>query len=161
MLGDFAVGKTSLVRRFVDQQFSEKYHTTVGVKIDTKSIPLPNGESQKAVLWDIAGADDIDDLRGNYLRGMHGYLLVCDSTRQPTLEAAAQIHRRICEVHGALPMRLLLNKQDLTDEIEVTYDSLESHGLGDARRLLTSALTGANVETAFEELAYAIALAAR
>ncbi len=58
MIGDFAVGKTSLVARFVSSTYSEKYITTVGVKIDTKNIALDSGQEMKLVLWDIAGDDD-------------------------------------------------------------------------------------------------------
>ena len=161
MLGDFAVGKTSLVRRFVDQAFEEKYLTTVGVKIDTKLVDLPNGAQAKLVVWDIAGADDIDALRGNYLRGLNGYLLVCDGTRLPTLEAAARIRESVAQVAGDVPMRLLVNKQDLVDQTEITEAELAEYGMGDVRRLLTSALTGANVDTAFQELAYAITVEKR
>lgn len=156
MLGDFAVGKTSLVRRYVDQQFSDGYLTTVGVKIDTKEIDLPNGEAIKIVLWDIAGADSVDSLRASYLRGMAGYLLVCDATRIPTVQAAADLRQWVNESMGELPMRLLINKQDLGDQVEVDDQHLRTAGLADAPQLLTSALTGANVELAFEELAYAV-----
>ena len=57
MIGDFAVGKTSLVSRYVRQTFSEAYQTTIGVKIDSKIIQLPSGDDLKLVLWDIAGSN--------------------------------------------------------------------------------------------------------
>jgi small GTP-binding protein len=79
MLGGFSVGKTSLIKRFVESVFSEKYLTTVGVKIDTKTVDV-QGRSVNLILWDIAGEDDTATIRMSYLRGCSGYLLVADGT---------------------------------------------------------------------------------
>ena len=88
MVGTFAVGKTSLVRQFDDSVYSEKYHTTVGVKVDKKIVIV--GENEVTlVLWDIEGATGSLELRQSYLRGAAGYLLVADGTRPDTLTAAA------------------------------------------------------------------------
>ena len=62
MLGEFGVGKTSLVRRFVHSIFSDRYMTTVGLKIDTREIEMEKGENVKLIIWDIAGTDDIAEL---------------------------------------------------------------------------------------------------
>src|SRR5215211_7084781 len=86
MLGGFSVGKTSLVKRFVESVFSETYLTTVGVKIDKKTVDL--GErAVNLILWDVAGEDDISAVRMSYyyLRGCAGYVLVADGTRPSTL----------------------------------------------------------------------------
>jgi len=80
MLGAFSVGKTSLVKRYVDSVFSETYLTTVGVKIDKKVIDL-SGRTVNLILWDLAGEDDINAFRMAYLRGAAGYVLVADGTR--------------------------------------------------------------------------------
>ena len=75
MLGGFSVGKTSLVKRYVQSIFSESYLTTVGVKIDKKTVTLVDREVH-LILWDLAGEDDMSSLRMSYLRGSAGYVLV-------------------------------------------------------------------------------------
>jgi GTPase SAR1 family protein len=84
MLGGFSVGKTSLVKRYVDSVFSETYLTTVGVKIDKKTVDLSD-RIVNLILWDLAGEDDIASLRMSYLRGTAGYVLVADGTRPSTI----------------------------------------------------------------------------
>ena len=85
LLGGFGVGKTSLVRRYVQSIFSDTYLTTVGVKIEKKMVNV--GAAEVAlILWDIAGEDDITGIRTSYLRGAAGYFLVVDVTRGETLE---------------------------------------------------------------------------
>jgi small GTP-binding protein len=79
MLGSFSVGKTSLVARYVSSVFSDKYLTTVGVKIDKKTVAV-DGADVTLLLWDIYGEDDFQKLRMSYLRGASGYLLVVDGT---------------------------------------------------------------------------------
>ena len=86
MLGASAVGKTSLVGRFVQGIFSDKYLTTVGVKIDKKKVSLDSGE-MTLMLWDIYGQDEFQTIRDTYLRGATGYLLVADGTRYSTLDS--------------------------------------------------------------------------
>ena len=88
LLGAFGVGKTSLVRRYVDTIFSDTYLTTVGVKIDKKVMTV-GSEQMALILWDIAGEDAVSAVRVTYLRGAAGYLLVVDGTRPETLETAA------------------------------------------------------------------------
>lgn len=90
MLGAFSVGKTSLVKRFVQSIFSETYLTTVGVKIDKKNVVLSD-RIVTLILWDLAGEDDIASLRMSYLRGSAGYVLVADGTRPSTLEIALSL----------------------------------------------------------------------
>ena len=94
MLGSFAVGKSSLVRRFVENMFSEKYMTTIGVKIEKKIIDLKN-QSLTLVIWDIAGENGFHQIQGTYLRGMSGYILVADKTRTSTLDIAINIHKTV------------------------------------------------------------------
>ena len=71
MLGGFSVGKTSLVKRFITGKFSEKYHTTIGVKIDQKSLCVDDTE-MLLVLWDVYGEDDFQKVRASYLQGSAG-----------------------------------------------------------------------------------------
>ena len=152
MLGAFGVGKTSLVRRYVQSIFSDTYLTTVGVKIDKKTLTL-EGESLILILWDIAGEDEVAPIRLSYLRGAAGYLLVADGTRSETLEVARSIQSRVEAEIGSVPFFALLNKADLEESWDVSADSiaaLESAGWGVVR---TSAKTGQGVEEAFQELA--------
>jgi small GTP-binding protein len=154
MLGSFSVGKTSLVRRFVDSIFDDKYHTTIGVKVD-KKIVKTNGEEVTLVLWDIHGEDVYQKMRMSYLRGMSGYLLVADGTRRQTLDDALSLNERVVQEFGRVPSFLLLNKCDLTDqwEIEPSQESkLAGAGWNVSR---TSAKTGDAVEMVFLQLAQA------
>ncbi len=87
MVGAFAVGKTSLVQRYVRSVFSEKYQTTIGVKIDQKEVEY-NGKTINLLLWDIHGEDDFMKVKPTYLIGASGYFLVADNTRAETLQTA-------------------------------------------------------------------------
>jgi len=126
MLGTFAVGKTSLVRRFVESNYSDKYHTTVGVKVDKKIVPV-GAEEATLLLWDIEGSESEHDLRKSYLRGASGYLLVADGTRLDTLYKALALQSRAEETIGRVPCLLLANKTDLADMWEI--DSREKAAL--------------------------------
>lgn len=156
MLGAFSVGKTSLVKRFVESVFSEAYLTTVGVKVDKKTVNFSD-RTVNLILWDLAGEDDVSSLRMSYLRGSAGYVLVADGTRPATLEVARSLHRRVEAEFGSLPFVLLLNKHDLRGEWAI--DDAEVEGV---RRhgwwvRSTSARTGEGVEDAFGTLAERVA----
>ncbi|MFK7955752.1 MAG: Rab family GTPase [Lysobacterales bacterium] len=153
VLGDFAVGKTSLVRRFVDQAFSDRYLTTVGVKIDTRVVEPSADEQVKLVIWDIAGADEMDALRTNYVRGASGIVLVCDLTRAETLTTAKKLQREVASRFGAVPLCLLANKLDLKGEREVDDMTLKQLADSGWDVFTTSAKTGHNVDEALTRLA--------
>jgi small GTP-binding protein len=156
MLGGFSVGKTSLVKRFVESVFSEAYLTTVGVKIDKKIVDLP-GRIVNLILWDLAGEDDIASLRMSYLRGAAGYVLVADGTRPSTLDVALSLRNRVEADYGSLPFVLLLNKNDLTEQWAI--GDAEVAGLRNNGWWVrpTSARTGEGVEDAFTDLAVRLA----
>jgi len=152
MLGSFAVGKTSLVRRYVESIFSDVYHTTVGVKIDKKNVQV-GGTEVSLVLWDIYGEDDYQKMRWTYLRGASGYLLVADGMRKATVEKAFELEQRAREEAGALPFVFVINKSDLLQDWEVDA-ALESQIAGKNWSVLhSSAKTGEGVEEAFSLLA--------
>lgn len=151
MLGTFAVGKTSLVARFVKSIFSEKYHTTVGVKIDKKTVTAGDQEVT-LVLWDIHGEDEFQKIRQSYLRGTSGYLLVADGTRRPTLELAVALQQNVEGIVGKVPFILLLNKCDLTEEWEIDEAAIEALRTSGWTVIRTSAKTGQGVEEAFTTL---------
>jgi small GTP-binding protein len=152
MLGGFSVGKTSLVKRFVESVFSEAYLTTIGVKIDKKTVDL--GErAVNLILWDVAGEDDISTVRMTYLRGCAGYMLVADGTRPTTLEVALSLRERVEAEHGALPFVLLLNKSDLQDQWAIGGEQVDELRQAGWSVRSSSARTGEGVEDAFRELA--------
>jgi hypothetical protein len=155
MLGSFSVGKTSLVRRFVESIFSDTYLTTVGVKIDKKVLQV-GGRDLTLMLWDIYGEDQFQSLRMSYLRGAAGYLLVADGTRRATLEKAVAIQEEAEKALGPVRFVLALNKCDLTDQWEIEPEK-ESELAGRGwSAIRTSAKTGEGVELAFQTLARAM-----
>lgn len=152
MLGSYAVGKTSLVRRFVEGIFSEKYLTTIGVKISKKSIALDD-EQVDLILWDLNGQDRFQNVSMSYLRGSAAYLLVADGTRRDTLDVAMSLHERARDTLGAVPFLLLINKQDLADDWELDDEILDDLRDQGWTVLATSAKTGTRVDEAFMTLA--------
>jgi small GTP-binding protein len=156
LLGAFGVGKTSLVRRYVDTIFSDTYLTTVGVKIDKKVMTV-GSEEMALILWDIAGEDAVAAVRVSYLRGAAGYLLVIDGTRPETLDTAASIQSRITAEIGAVPFLALLNKADLVEDWAIAPERVEQLEAAGWTFRRTSAKTGDSVEDAFQELAARLA----
>ena len=152
MLGSFAVGKTSLVQRFVQSIYSDKYHTTVGVKVDKKVVPV-GADQVTLLLWDIEGAETEHDLRKSYLRGASGYLLVADGTRNDTLYKALALQSRAEETVGSVPFLLLLNKSDLAEMWDIDSREMAALEQKDWQVMNTSAKTGQGVEEAFLTLA--------
>ncbi len=152
MLGSFSVGKSSLVRRYVQSIFEEKYLTTVGVKIDKKTVRV-DGDDVLIMLWDIYGEDDFQKLRMNFLRGASGYLLVADGTRRATLDKALELNERVQAGPDAAPVVLVVNKVDLAPDWEVTGELLDELRTKGWQPLKSSAKTGESVEDAFLALA--------
>ena len=156
MLGAFSVGKTSLVKRFVQSIFSETYLTTVGVKIDKKNVELSD-RIVTLILWDLAGEDDIASLRMSYLRGSAGYVLVADGTRPATLEIALSLRQRVEADFGTLPFVLLVNKSDLREQWAISDEDVEALRGNGWWVQSTSARTGEGVDDAFKALAERVA----
>ncbi|MDY6953572.1 MAG: Rab family GTPase [Thermodesulfobacteriota bacterium] len=152
MLGAFAVGKTSLVQQYVYSIFSEKYHTTVGVKVDKKEISLSGGDIG-LILWDLHGEDEFQEVRMSYLRGASGCLYVIDGTRRATLDVALDLRRRAEEAIGVVPFILAFNKWDLSQEWEIDQNTVDGLAEEGALVMRTSAKTGQQVEEAFRSLA--------
>ncbi len=151
MVGAFGVGKTSLVARFVHSIFSEKYHTTVGVKIDKKIVQRAGGEVT-LILWDLAGEDALTTVKPVHLKGASGYLLVMDGLRRNTLDVGVDLQRRVTDVVGAVPFVCVINKADLRETWEIQQSDLEKlHAMG-WTVVETSAKTGTAVEGVFATL---------
>ncbi|HTW24111.1 MAG TPA: Rab family GTPase [Candidatus Baltobacteraceae bacterium] len=151
MLGSFAVGKTSLVRRYVESIYSDTYHTTVGVKIDKKMVQVGSQEVT-LILWDLYGEDEFQKMRWSYVKGASGYLLVADGTRRATFEKALMLEEGVRDAVGALPFIFVLNKADLASVWEI--DAAMESGLVDKgwEVMRASAKTGENVDAAFRKL---------
>lgn len=150
LLGSFSVGKTSLVKRFVDSMFDERYLTTVGVKVDKKQLTV-DGTDLSLMIWDLAGEDGYSTIRTTYLRGAAGYILVMDGTRPASFDTAMEVQQLAEEVLGDVPFVTAINKADLVDEWVMTDEQL--NGLDDKFDLMrTSAKTGDNVEKLFSRL---------
>ena len=160
MIGAGGSGKTALVNRFLTQKFSEEYIVTIGSQFAVKTVAVDssNGRSivVKLLVWDLAGQQRFDFIRGSYYRGSKGALLVYDTTRKSTW---VELPKWIKETEDALgeriPIILLANKVDLAESRVITSEMgqqfVEEYGL--SGYLETSALTGENVERAFYLLA--------
>ncbi len=151
LVGSLAVGKTSIVSRFVRSMFPERYLCTVGVKIDRKLVRFGD-DDVSLVLWDLAGEDAFLDVRAQYLRGSAGFIFVIDGTRPNTLETAMRVQCQSEGEYGPLPYVLAANKCDLHDEWALPGDAL--HGLSGRSwsGIECSALDGTGVETVFRTL---------
>lgn len=152
MLGGFAVGKTSLVQRFVRSIFSDKYMTTVGVRIDQKTLSLNDDISVELLLWDIHGDDEFQNVRRMYLRGMSGYFLVVDGTRKSTLDKAHILRNLAITTVGDVPFVLIINKRDLKESWEITNAELEPMREQGWHIIETSAKEDFAVNEAFRKL---------
>lgn len=152
MLGSFSVGKTSMVARFVQSTFSEKYLTTVGVKVDKKLVQA-SGQDLTLMVWDLAGDDDYQKLNMSYLRGAAGFIYVADGTRAASLEAVLDIDRRVRKEMGNFPSVLALNKADLEAEWQIDSDRVEGLAAAGWPVRKTSAKLAQGVEETFLDLA--------
>ncbi|MCW8879709.1 MAG: GTP-binding protein [Kangiellaceae bacterium] len=155
LVGAFAVGKTSLIKQFVESIFDEKYHTTIGVKIDKKMVSLEENEVQ-LIIWDIEGVDIFTDLKPSYLRGADGLLFVIDGTRPQTVEAVDAICQMVDKHIPGSQKLLLINKCDLREEWSLDKNQIDHLDFDKERIFETSAKSGENVERAFRTLAYEI-----
>jgi small GTP-binding protein len=151
MLGAFATGKTSLMVQFVHSIFTDKYYTTIGVKIDKKELTIGT-QDVNLVLWDLAGEDEFLQVHMSYLRGSSGYLLVADGTRPATLDTARSLQKRVEAAIGYVPFVLMLNKSDLTAGWELGEEALADLREKGWDIIITSARSGLGVEEAFVTL---------
>ncbi|MFQ5987127.1 MAG: Rab family GTPase [Thermoplasmata archaeon] len=159
LVGEAAVGKTSLIRRFVDDVFEDRYIATLGAKVTRKELParMPDsGERIQAILtvWDILGQGGFRDvMQDSYFRGAQGILAVCDVTRPLTMVQLEGWKHSVWDTAGKIPTYLLANKVDLVNEKRLHEADLEAfcEGWG-CPYVLTSAKTGLGVEEAFQGL---------
>ena len=162
LVGDFGVGKTSLIRKFVDRQFSDQYLSTVGVKISRKKVDLPKTEVEKnnflqLLIWDLEGHTKFKAIAPRYLQGASGAIVVADVTRQETIENLSERLELFLSVNPKSVAILALNKSDLVDA-EIINQLLSKFEHQEDERVIatysTSAKTGDNVDDIFHKLSY-------
>lgn len=156
LLGDFAVGKTSLIRRFVEGRFDDRYLSTIGVKISRKSMALADF-NLNLLIWDLAGGDDFSKSGASYLRGAVAALIVCDLTRPDSLAGYQFYTSQMRQINPDAALLFAGNKADLTEERAISNEEIQTvcESLG-GTYLETSAKTGYQVESAFQLLAQQI-----
>jgi small GTP-binding protein len=165
LLGNPAVGKTSLIQRFVYDVFDDKYLATFGAKITKKSLillkdkfpALENNTKLSLQVWDIAGQKAFSGVHPSYYKGSEGALVVCDITRKDTLDTLGNWIDDIRKVEPSIPVIILVNKCDLVDQY--AFEDPDVEALAEKYQTLfyfTSARSGENVEDAFWTLAKSI-----
>jgi len=157
VLGDWGVGKTSLIRKFVLDQFDDSYLATFGTKSTKKRIIFKKDDSNMVdltlIIWDVMGQQEFKKIQTLAYAGTQAAFIVCDITRKETLYDTAMWQLDLYNITQEIPIIVLANKADLKNEAEITEDDLKevTEGLH-APCFFTSAKTGENVEKAFLEL---------
>ncbi len=162
LVGEGAVGKTCVIRRFIHDEFDDRYISTLGAKVSKKELTVQTDGGQIEVgmtIWDIMGEKGFRELlKEAYFHGAQGILAVCDVTRKDTLHDLHEWVKAVFKVTGEIPIHFVANKIDLKDRISFEEKDLQKAvGKYDAPYIYTSAKTGENVPLAFERLAEMIA----
>jgi len=163
MVGDFSVGKTSLIRRYVEGKFDDRYLSTVGVKISRRNLELPSvdGADPQAIqliIWDLEGQTKFKSIAPTYLQGSKGTIIVADISRPETIKSIKghiELYRSISK-DGAIA--IALNKADLVEpkkSSEVLAQLQETYAADIIQAYTTSARSGENVESLFIKLSSA------
>ncbi len=158
LLGAPAVGKTSILYRFVKNQFSHDYITTIGINYLTKEIHMEKKDFAKLVIWDIAGQKKFEFLHKQYYEGTQGALVIFDLTQIKTYEALETwVSEMFSILKEKIPFIIIGNKVDLIEDVGRSIDNdvvKEYAEIKDSIYIETSAKTGENVEDAFKELTH-------
>jgi small GTP-binding protein len=158
LLGDAAVGKTSLIRRYVEDKFDDKYVVTLGTKVTMKELtfqdPVINEPTNiTLMIWDILGQREYKRLQTSFYRGANAALIVVDITRRETLEHLDDWILSLFNSIGKVPILILLNKSDLEEQAAIKADDMvEIVEKYNSSYLSVSAKTGENVDMAFLKL---------
>lgn len=166
LVGESAVGKTSLIRRYVEDSFDDKYITTLGSKVSLKRLwlssknELSNALEVQMSIWDLIGERSyLNTVHQSYLRGTQGLIAVCDVTRYTSFEALDEWISSAFQIAGEVPLALVVNKIDLKDQITLTYDADEAEHKAQKYggfSTWASAKSGQNVNDIFGRLALGI-----
>ena len=159
LIGDFATGKTSLIRRYVDNQFSDDYLTTIGVKISKKNLQVSEELELQLMIWDIEGRTDIKETNPSYVMGAHGIILVGDITRKSSIEHISLHCDFVRNLLKDVPVIIALNKSDLINNqtiIQMNVLELKESIKGAIDVLETSAKESKNVDEIFVTLSKAM-----
>ncbi|MBI5000104.1 MAG: GTP-binding protein [Euryarchaeota archaeon] len=155
LLGDGAVGKTSLIRKYVMDRFDDKYITTIGTKVTKKVLEMkPQNAELTLMIWDVLGQKGYSSIQSSSYKGSEGALVVCDLTRKETLKSLEEYWcPNLSQVAGNVPLVLVGNKCDLKDQFQVSEGELKAFATKfGAPYFRCSAKTGENVEAAFGAL---------
>jgi small GTP-binding protein len=157
LIGDWGVGKTSLIKKYVFDQFDDKYITTLGTKVTKKRMKFKISEEKlidiNFMIWDIMGQEEFKKIQLMAFKNSNGAFIVCDVTRRETLETITNWKTNLYKVTGKIPLVILANKSDLQNEAEFTNNDLaEVTEKINIPYYFTSAKTGENVENAFISL---------
>jgi len=145
LIGDFNVGKTSLIRRYVDNTFDDKYLTTIGVKISKKLVEV-DGEECELLIWDIEGATELKKIPLAYMKGASGAIFVGDVARMETIEHIDKHIRTFLESNPNSKYVIAYNKADMLSDAQ-----LETFECGE-KTFFTSAKENLNVDEMFKKL---------
>ncbi|QLE41839.1 GTP-binding protein [Nostoc sp. C052] len=161
LFGDFGVGKTSLIRQFVESKFSDEYLSTVGVKISRKLVSssekdLLSGQNLQLIIWDIEGSNKFKEVAKNYFQGSKGAVIVGDVTQPETLNHIQEHIHTFLAVNPTSYIVVALNKSDMIaaeylEKIHQMYQFTDQANILDT--YITSAKTGNNVDKIFQSLA--------
>jgi small GTP-binding protein len=156
LTGAAAVGKTSLVQRFIKNRFAANYKLTVGVDILTKDVEFKPGEVATLSIWDIGGQQRFEFIRSTFYKGAAGALLVFDLTREQTYIETRKWLTEIRQFSNEnIPFVFIGNKIDLLEDVGEVIDREEARAFAEKEGSIyveTSAKTGINVDDAFTEL---------
>jgi len=158
LLGDPAVGKTSLIKKYVLDVFNDQYLTTLGTKITSKKLIYPDSENDREIeltlmIWDIMGQREYKLIHETAYQGSKGAILVCDSTRKETLHNLTAWATSLFNITQTIPVIFVSNKNDLVENIQFGESEMADISTAyQAPFYTTSAKTGKNVEDSFQEL---------
>lgn len=151
IVGEPAVGKTSLIKKFMSGRFSTDYKVSIGTNMFIKELDLDSGMNIKLQIWDIAGQERWTEMRHIYYKGTHGAIIVGDLTRKKTFEQIENFWcpdlNKYCE---GIPRILLANKEDLVKNISIEELKTYRRKINAKSIIYTSAKFGANVDKAFK-----------
>lgn len=155
LVGPAAVGKTSLIHRFIKSRFQKDYKLTVGVDILTKDVEFAAGRTATLSIWDIGGQERFSFIRTTFYKGAQGVLLVFDLSRAATFDAVKNWRKEVKQFAGDIPFILIGNKKDLLKQVGQVIDPEEAQEYAEDENSIyieTSAKDGTMVDEAFVEL---------